>query len=274
MKLSEFKNSIFNRFWILQANTIYTFQQETAHFANNYGNLLSTGLFTFAIITFIHVIYANVKTFAGYDRNEMFFFFFIGQVAFFVNATVNGNLVELIDDVKLGNLDLVLTKPLPALFYVTFKRIRIVSMLRDGFIPIIGPALMVNWSMIHISTSSLVAGILILFFGEIILYTLQFLAAVLVFWLGESLSIYRFVNDMDHIPGRTIPLEGFSFNWKIVFGSVFPVLVLTGFSTSVLLGKSEPWILVIWAGLVVLLALTVRHFVWLQALRNYTSASS
>lgn len=274
MRPSEFKNAMVDRFWIFIANAKYTFLQETSYFANNWGSLFSTGMFTVAIIIFIQVIYANVKTFAGYDKNEMFLFFFIGQVAFFINAMVNSNLVELIDDVKKGNLDLILTKPVPALFYITFKRVRIVSMMRDGFIPIVGPALMVNWSLINISFWNLISGILILFFGEIILYVLQFIAVSLVFWLGESLSIYRMVNDLDHMPGRTIPLEGFNFSWKVALGTVFPILVLTGFSTSVLLGKSEPLLLVFWAFLVALLFLMVRHFVWLQALRSYTSASS
>ena len=70
----------------------------------------------------------------------------------------------------------------------------------------------------------------------------------------------------------SIDVDGKDF--KFFFSTIFPFLISTGFSTSVILGKSEPLPTLLWGLTVTILMLTVRQFAWNKALKVYTSASS
>src|SRR3990167_9318864 len=117
MKLSEFNQAISDRAAILKVGIVYTFQQETAYWTNNWANLLSPFFYTLSMVLFIDVIYANVDLVAGYTRNQMLLFLFNGQIAFYTGWLFHKNLQELIVSVNKGSLDLLLVKPMPSLFY-------------------------------------------------------------------------------------------------------------------------------------------------------------
>ncbi|MFA5291055.1 MAG: ABC-2 family transporter protein, partial [Candidatus Paceibacterota bacterium] len=112
-------------YWrILRANLINTFQTETAYFGNNWGNMISTIIYVTVQILFINVIYSRVNTFAGYDKNEMYFLLFIGQFGFYLLWGISEmNNQTLIKDINRGSLDFLLVLPVPSLWYVTFRKI-------------------------------------------------------------------------------------------------------------------------------------------------------
>lgn len=276
MKLLEFKESFTQRFDLLKANTVFTFQKETAYWADNWASVLSTTFYTIAMLIFINVLYANVKTIVGYDKNDMLLFFLIGQMTFYSTWAISAqNMQELILDVNRGDLDLILTKPIPALFYITFKRIRIFSnLIRDGIPPTLAIVFAIDWSSFQFSASSILVGVVIFILGQVCLHVLQFLSVIPVVWLGESKSIFKLAFDIENYAGRFIPLEGFNSYFRVIFGVFIPVMISTSFTTSILLNKSEAIPLLIWSIIVTLCALGMRSWVWKLALRNYTSASS
>lgn len=85
MKLSEFRNSLKINFKLFFANTIYTFQQETAYWTNNWANIISAGFFMISAIMFVDIIYTNVDTVASYTKDEMLFFTLVGEITFFIS---------------------------------------------------------------------------------------------------------------------------------------------------------------------------------------------
>lgn len=276
MKLSEFKESFTDRFELLKANTIFTFQKETAYWADNWASVLSTTFYTVAMLIFINVLYANVTTIVGYNKNDMLLFFLIGQMTFYTTWAISAqNMQEFILDVNRGDLDMILTKPLPALFYITFKRIRLFSnIFRDGIPPTLAIIFAIDWSSLHFSMFNVIVAVVIFFLGQICLHVLQFMSVVPVIWFGESISIFKLAFDIENYAGRFIPLEGFNNYFRLIFGALIPVMISTSFTTSVLLNKSEPVFLLVWAIVVTVLALIVRGWMWNLAIRNYTSASS
>lgn len=276
MKQSAFNEFISQRWNILKANTFFTFQKETAYWADNWASVLSTTFYTFSMLIFIHVLYANVKTIAGYTHNDMLLFFLVGQFTYYLNWSISAqNMQDFIIDVNKGDLDLLLTKPIPALFYITFKRIRLFSgLLRDATPPTIAVALSINWSLFHFSFTDIVIALIIFFCGQICMHVLQFIAVIPAIWLGESLSILKLSYDIDHYAGRFIPFDAYTSFFKFIFGTVFPVSIAAGFTSSILLGKSDSYFLLMWAILVTIGAMIVRGQVWKLAIKNYTSASS
>lgn len=276
MKLSEFKEFIKERVILLKANTVFTFQKETAYWADNWGSVLSTTLYTLSMLVFINVLYSNVQTIVGYTKNDMLLFFLMGQIAFYTTWAISAqNMQEFIQDVNRGDLDLILTKPFPALFYITFKRVRLFSNLfRDGIPPTLAIIIAIDWSQFHFGFLNIIVATVLIVLGQICMHVLQFVSVIPVIWLGESKSILKLFFDIDTYAGRLIPLEGFGSYFRIIFGVFIPVMIASSFPTSVLLNKSNPLYLLGWGVLVTLTALYVRTVAWRLAIRNYTSASS
>lgn len=274
MKQAEYKSELRRRVTLLWANTKFTYQRETAYRANNWANVLSTVFYTISMILFLDVIYGNVTNIAGYTRDETMLFMFMGQIGYYTSWIIHANLKELIEDVNSGNLDMLLTKPVPALFYITFKKVKIFAVVRDCVPPMIVLTLAINWNNISLNPLTAITGILILCMGLICAHVIHFLAAIPVFWLGESTAILEMSEEFEYNTGKIIPIEGFSTNVRLFFTTLVPVMVSAGVSTSVLLGKTPIFPTSISVLLVTLGALSVRQYVWHKALKAYTSASS
>lgn len=275
MKPSEFKESIKERLVLLKANTIFTAQQELAYARNNWTNVLSTIFFTFSVLIFVKVIYSNVQTIAGYTYNEMLLFIFVYQMTYYCNWIVTvRNLKDLIPDVNKGNLDMVLIKPVPSLYFLMTRTISLVSV-TTGAIPALSAiCFSINWSALNIIFTHLIMATAVWVLGLIALHTFQIISALPVFWFGESENILDLASATASASGTMIPLEGYNENLRNLLGTIIPVLIAGGFTTSILLGKSNPGVLFTWASIVGLISIYVRNLAWNFALKHYTSASS
>jgi len=275
MKLLEFKESLKERLVLLKANTIYTAQRELAYAGNNWASILSTTFYTFSVLIFIKVIYSNVQTVAGYSYNEMLIFFFVSQMTYYSNYLVTvRNLNDLIPDVNKGNLDMILIKPVPSLYFLMTRSISLVSIATDAIPPTLAIIFSINWHALSITFSTLIISVFIWIFGLIALHTFQLLSALPVFWFGESANILDLASGTASASGTMIPLEGYGKNLQKLLGTVIPMLIASGFTTSILLGKSNPIVLFVWALVVAIVAIYVKNVAWKFALKHYTSASS
>lgn len=275
MKLSAYKHFFSQRLSIFQASCLFAFRKEVAYAGNNWAAVISTTAYTLSMLLFVNIIFANTKQIAGYSHNEMLFFFLMAQLTYYTNWQFSlVNIYELITDVNKGNLDMVLTKPVPVLFYLTSRNIGFFRSFVDGFPPTVAILVSIHWSALAIHPTNLIYGIFIFMFGSITLYVFQFLAALPVFWLGESENIVDLAGFIGAGSGSMIPLEGFSRHLQFTFGTLIPVLIAGAFSTSAILGKTNAQFLFLWAFAVTLVAIFIRKLAWNIAIKNYTSASS
>jgi ABC-2 type transport system permease protein len=259
MRESVFKNYIKTRFDILKLNIINTYQIETAYIGENWGNILSTLFYTVTYIMFVNIIYANVKTFAGYERDGILFLTLIGQISFYIVWGLGiTNAKNMIRDVNSGSLDLLLTKPIPSLFYISTRTLSLVSIFRDGFATLLILILSINWNALSFAPMHVFWGIIIFLAGQIAFNAFQFLFALPVFWFGEA----------DQILGVSYTFMG------MVLSTIVPVLIGTHVATSVMLGKSDGPIYAAIAISVAILFTSIKAILWKVALRNYSSASS
>ncbi len=273
--VSNIRSFVSDRVMIIRVNVVNSFREETAFWTNNWGNVISTTLYTATNIAFINILYANVKTIAGYSYQEMLLFFLVGQITFYTTWAVSAlNARDLIRDVNRGNLDLLLVKPVPSLFMVSLKRISIVSTVRDSLPTLLAILYILDWSAISplVSSRSVVASVLIWVCGLFCVHVYQLLLVLPAFKFGEAGELFSLVWTIDDF-GR-IPFEGFGRTIRFFIGIILPVVIATGFTVSVFLGKSNPVVLFSVAIGITMLAMTVRHRSWKWALKQYTSASS
>lgn len=262
------------RLTILLTNIEYSFLHETAHWANNWGNIISTCFYTISQIIFIEVLYSNVNSIAGYSRDQLLLFMLVGQAGYYLTWTIHYNLEDLITSVNRGVLDTLLIKPVPSLFYITFKKVKIFSILRDCIPPTLILVSIINWGNLIFTPTNLLIGIAIMIMGTITMHVIHLLSTIPVFWLGESSSILSLTDSAEYNIGKVVPYEGFSNNLKVVFTTIFPALISAGIATSVILGKINPTTYFFGTLAIMALALFIRTYAWNKAIKIYTSASS
>lgn len=273
MKLTEFKNGFVERIALLRINIINTFYEDYANFANTWASLLSTTFYTAAFMVFVQVVFSNVTLFAGYSKNDILLMNFIGQInAFSIFSWSLNNIERLIKDVNAGDLDLVLIRPLPSLFYVSLKKIKLLDVLRDGTLPLLIVGYFMDWSEYSFSASNLFYGLVVFICGQIAFHSFQFIVACSVFWTGESSSLFGITYEVWDV--NRVPFEGYNKWFKTIFTVFIPILLITPITASVLLGKSNGLIMALIGIIIASIFLGLKIKVWKMSLRNYTSASS
>jgi len=269
------KLSVFENLKILKASLKYTFLEETAFWSNNIASVFSTTFYNITYLLFIEVLYSNVDSIAGYDKNQMLFFYFFAEcAAYFFGVFINSNLMNLIKSVNSGTLDLLLSKPVSALFYLSTWKIKIFSGVRDSIPPLILVILVIDWNELIIDPVNLVWGMVIFILGMQIIYALLWIAASISFWVGESRNILDLVHDTWFSAASTLPLEGFSSGLRLFFTFIIPGLVPAALASSVALGKSDGFAAFLVTIFVFIVFWWLRIYIWKKALRSYTSASS
>lgn len=257
---------------ILRVNLVNTFQTETAYFGNNWGNVFSTLIYVVVQVLFVNVIYSRVDTFAGYNKNEMFFLLLVGQFSFYLLWGLSEmNNRALIEDIKKGALDFLLVLPVPSLWYVTFRRLPVLTILRDGLPNILLVAFLIDWSQLSLSPVSLALGAVVFVFGQIAWESFNFLLILPVFWTGEAKQIYSLSYTLRD--NNQIPWEGYHPFFQFSLSFFVPTLLLSSIPASVMLGKANPLMMLSLTFLVALLFAFLKKELWSLALKNYTSAS-
>lgn len=173
--------------------------------------------------------------------------------------------------VKLGELDMLITKPLSLRFLVTFRKL-------DYAMPIpnaaVGIALIVyGWQKTGIPVT---IGTIIGFIGFILLSTMTTLfffliPHILAFWFIGVNGVVRLSADLwdfGNMPGQ---LYGKFIDKLGTF--VFPIFLITNYPIWFIMGEVKTY-MIIWAIVAPILAFIVSQFFWKQALKHYTSASS
>ncbi|MBD3365938.1 hypothetical protein GF360_01190 [candidate division WWE3 bacterium] len=258
---------------ILKNNAINSYKVQTAYFFENVAGLGSTLFYTLTQLLFIQILYGNVDTFAGYTKTEMLILVFIAQFNFYVDWLWNtNNLNFLINAIREGDLDIILSRPIPALFFVTFKEISIVNRIKDSLPNVILISLFIDWSQIHTNGIRIVTAIILFILGQLAWHGFRFLFALPTFFIGNARQIFQVSGALGDL--KDIPFEGFPDKLKTAFTTVIPSLIAARLSTSVLLGKTQPLPALLLASTVAVIFLILKQVGWIIALRKYSSASS
>ena len=256
-------------------NAKFSARESLAYSLNNWGGLASTVIYMVTYLVFLSAIFGRVKTVAGYSYSEILLFTLISQFNFYLSwiwsiTSIN----KLGEDVKSGALDLVLTKPLPTLWYVTFAKVKLPMLLLEMW-----PAMLPLFYLIYknhdlrISGIGVLWGVIVFVCGHIAIHCMQFVFGLSVFWFIESRSMNSLSYQIAFF-GDSVPLEAYP-KWFLTLGvSIFPFLFHTALTTSLVLGKTTDTRWVLWAMVAMIAFLIIKKKMWNLALRAYSSASS
>ncbi len=274
------KQSVFEpisiRLAILKANTLFSLKESLAYSLNNWGGLASTITYMITYLIFLSALFGRIQNIAGYRYSEALLFTLIVQFNFYLIWVWSmTNLERLGEDIKSGKLDLILSKPLPSLWYVTFQKINLFTLVFEMW-PATLPLLYLVIKHLDFSITPLGVfyGVLTLILGQIAIHCFQFLVTLLTFWTGESKGLVGISYQVAFFGSDAIPLEAFP-NSIILLGlTAVPFLAHTALTTSYVLGRttSPIWLLLVLFATIIFLFIKIKA--WNFALKHYTSASS
>jgi ABC-2 type transport system permease protein len=247
------------------------FVEEIEYRVNFIGNFLMTVLQLGLAIFMANIFFFRTNEIAGWRYEEVLMLLGVfNAIHGFIEMVLQPNMARLVQHIRKGTLDFVLLKPVDSQFYVSFRHMvfwKIIDILL-GFV-LIGYSFMLlgEWpTLVQIVTFAL------LFFAALCLvYALWMLLMTFSFWAVkvDNLS-YLFMSFFDTARFPVTVYKGFL---RIVLMYIFPIGFITTLPASALRGSVQ-WEQIMVAMFVSLIFLTLTRWLWRQALKSYTSASS
>lgn len=242
-------------------------EYRTSFVLRSAGNLLQAGL----SILFLSFVFRHVRAIAGWTVDECIlltgtFLLLQGTMGFVLSE----NMERISQYVNRGELDLVLTKPVSDLFYVSTRIAGWDSLPKAVLGAIVIPRSLVRLGIVP---TPLQIGLFVLLIvsGMVIGYSLWLLSVVYVFW-SERLRNAGFIFYSLTELGR-VPIQVFKGISRTVLTFVLPIAFMTTVPTQTLLGLATLSGAIESASLAaVLFALATAA--WRKGLRAYSSASS
>ncbi|MCU0679060.1 MAG: ABC-2 family transporter protein [Planctomycetes bacterium] len=230
------------------------------------GKLVRFGFF----LLLIHAIFAHAETIAGYTKYEAILFFLTFNLMDVIPQAFFRGIYLFRNDVRLGNFDFVLTKPVSPLFYSLTRLTDILDML--FLLPTV--ALLVYTVIklaLPITLASLLMYLAFVLVGNIIILGIHIFSACVTIWTMESENFIWFYRESMTI-GR-FPPEVYSVWVQWIFTLAMPVIVVAAFPAKVMLGAlSWPWML--FTLFYTALFFSAAMLLWKISLKKYSSASS
>ncbi len=276
MRLSDFKQAIKIRWKIVQSCTIFGLKESLAYSLNNWGNLASMVLYMVTYLIFLDVLFGKVNRIAGYNYSEMLFFTLIVQINFYLLFIfTQGNVETLDQSINSGELDLWLAKPVPDLWFVSFRKINLGELFFSA-LPATIPLLVIlsgRWNDFKMPLGGIIAGLICIFLGQIIIHCFQFIIGMTAFFTGEGKKAMSMSVELS-VFGDAIPLEGYPTWLKYIGLTVIPFIIHTALAASFFLGKNTNYNYLWYVFGLAIAFLVLKVMAWKFALRHYSSASS
>ncbi len=220
---------------------------------------------------FLEVIYSNTPQVAGWNKWQMIALLgtihLINQLfeAFFFD-----NCARLVDQIRLGELDFILLKPVDSQFMVSLRYTDFASML-NGLLGVVLVAYALGKLGVSVSLLGAALYLGLVLNGIAILYTMVFCLSAFTFWLGRSHNLFELYYQL----GQFSRYPGEIYRWflRAALLTVIPMLVVSNFPTKALFGSLPPGHAA--AGFLLGAAfLGLTTVVWRLGLSRYRSASS
>ena len=220
---------------------------------------------------YIGVIFGQTKEIAGWSMWQMIVLAGTNHVITqLFEALFYDNCTRLTDQIRQGDLDFTLIKPINTQFLVSLRYTDYSSMVNSTIgIGVILFALNKMGTTVGFGEGVLFAALVVN--SVLIYYAILFTLSVWTFWIGRSnnlMELYWQFGQFSRYPGDIYP-------WLLrrLLMTVLPMLVVSNFPAGVLIHKLESgWIFYGFALGIIFLAMTV--LIWQKGLQRYRSASS
>ena len=245
--------------------------EEMEYRSNFFANVLNTlSRLLIALLT-LQVFFLQTDEIGGWRFEQVLVLLGVfNALVGFDEMLLSPNIGRIVQHIRKGTLDLILTKPVDSQFYISFRHI--------VFWPITDVLLGFGmvWYGGHLmglafSVTNLLGFILMFLAALVTLYAIWMLLMTMSFWFVkvENLS-FLFSSLFDT---ARFPVTVYKGMLRVILTYIFPVAVLTTFPAAAFTGRLQGWeafVSIVVAGV---LLLATRLF-WKKALRHYSSASS
>jgi len=230
------------------------------------GKLVRFGFFLLLIVS----IFNYTNTMAGYSKYEVILFFLTFNLLDVLAQAFFRGIYMFQNDVKQGNFDYVLSKPVNPLFYSMSRITDIMDMI--FLFPISGLIIFTVYKLpIDVGWENILGYAVFIGIGMVIVIAIHILAACVTIWSVENentIWVYR-----DAMTVGRFPPEIFSVTVQAVFTFVIPIIVIVAFPTKTLLGLLS-WQWMVFGAVYAILFFAVSLIIWKISLKKYSSASS
>lgn len=222
-------------------------------------------------LVIVQLVFGQVNAVAGWTKDQVLLVVAIsGIFTSLLWMFVTPSLENLSDNIRTGNFDFYLTKPINSRFLASVSKYDVDNITRVCvLIYYILFSLGIWYSGLPLLS---VTGFFLAFImGIIIFYNLFFIMITSSFWLIDLSNISDLFDNLMSV-GK-YPTYIFEGSLKFIFFLIVPVVFVATFPAQFLIGKSDPKILLLGIILVIVSSLFSQWF-WNFALKRYSSASS
>jgi ABC-2 type transport system permease protein len=244
---------------------------ETAYRVNFFLQLLQSLLELGTALAGLAVIFSYTNNLGGWSPNEMLalvgVYFLVGGI---ISLVIQPGMSALIDSVRDGTLDFILTKPEDAQLLVSIQRVAIWSLLDLLMgIGVLVTALVRLGQTIGVAEAAGFIGMLLA--GGVIVYSFWLILASLSFWLVRVENLLEIFQSMYQAGRWPVSLYPGWLRFALTF--IVPVAFATSVPAEALTGRLGGTTLLGALGLAIVLS-AVARLVWRLGLRHYSGASA
>jgi ABC-2 type transport system permease protein len=244
---------------------------ELEYRANFFVNILTNLFWLSWSVIGLQVFFNHTDRIGGWTYDEALVVIGVFNVALgFMEAFLTPNILEIGNQVRLGTLDFVLTKPINSQFMVSMRTMvfwRLSDMLLGFGVIVIA---LLRQSAVVTPSGVLVFGFLLVC-AAILLYTVSFLLVTTAFWFVRVDNILEVFNAF--IEAGRYPVTVYRGAVQVLLTFFVPIAFITTVPAAALLDKLDPTYAV-YSGLIAAGLFLFSAWFWRYALRFYTSASS
>lgn len=223
-------------------------------------------LSTLATVSFI---YDHVSVIGPWDKNQlMFFITFMLCVDQFHMTFISESFWRLPHDIRQGQMDYTILRPLSTIFSTFFRHARPSSMCNT---PVIWSVLIYYGLQVKLSTLSWVMLPVVFLLAFILLAIIEFIVSSWMFWLTEGVGLNFLRMQMQQLSRWPDFIYGTMI--RRVFTIFIPLLMIGSYPVKFLFSPNQWHLIFILVVAIVVSAIVLRMF-WHRGLRNYESASS
>ena len=244
---------------------------------------LSFGLMCFGIVIseicllgLLGALLAKFRTVNGWTWAEVVFLYGLGNLAYSFMRILGSQLDDFDRYIVRGELDSVLIRPVPPLFYILASRIELIHVSRAL------TSVVIFVVAFHLSGIRWTLGVALFTFttilsGTLIMFTLMLISATVALWTTKSGKLTDlFISATKE--ATAFPISIYPLAVRLLLTFILPVAFVTYYPAQQLLQKSEflgmPELFQFGAPVVALVMLCVSYLLWCSGLRRYHSTGS
>ena len=244
--------------------------EELQYRANFVASVLGTVFYMATALITLSLFFRHTSQLGGWDYWEIVVLLGVfNALTGVIEAVLRPGIGQLAGEVKSGELDLVLVKPVDAQGFVSFRRLDIWR-----FTDVVLGLALAGYALFRLhhvpSISQLVAFALTLMAAAVVVYAIWVLLMSLAFWFVTVENIAVLFDSI--FEGARYPVSAYPGALRFLFVYLIPIAWTTTIPASALTGRLRPELALV-AALVAALMFALARFAWRVALRRYAGAS-